>query len=192
MAGGAGGPTSARLSRRWSTSWPTPQSAAKKLQEMNAVARIVAEAEAATLERRVHPAPGEAARPGEALLQLLDPHLFHGLPERRRRALLDQVEAMEAADYDLRHAGGTLELVARGGAAAGSPAVFRGTLRTGESFGIIGWLEHRHGDHTDRRSRPHGNRGRRWRGECARARVAAGACLRCFPRSPQCTWRISR
>jgi hypothetical protein len=27
--------------------------------------------------------------------------------------LLDQVEAMEAAEYDLRHAGGTLELLAR-------------------------------------------------------------------------------
>jgi 2-isopropylmalate synthase len=85
----------------------------EKLQEMNSVARIVAEAEAATLERRVQAAPAEAARPGEAILQLLDPHLLHGLPERRRRALLDQVEAMEAADYDLRHAGGTLELLAR-------------------------------------------------------------------------------
>jgi 2-isopropylmalate synthase len=84
-----------------------------KLQEMNSVARIVAEAEAATLERRVQAAPGEAVRPGEAILQLLDPHLLHGLPERRRRELMDQVEAMEAADYDLRYAGGTLELLAR-------------------------------------------------------------------------------
>jgi 2-isopropylmalate synthase len=85
----------------------------EKLQEMNSVARIVAEAEAATLERRAHATPVEGARPGEGMLQLLDPHLLHGLPERRRRALLDQVEAMEAANYDLRHAGGTLELLAR-------------------------------------------------------------------------------
>ena len=47
------------------------------------------------------------------MLQLLDPHLLHGIPERRRRALLDQVEAMEAEDYDLRRAAGTLELLAR-------------------------------------------------------------------------------
>jgi 2-isopropylmalate synthase len=85
----------------------------EKLEEMNSVARIVAEAEAATLERRVQASPVEAVRPGEGILQLLDPHLLHGLPERRRRALLDQVEALEAADYDLRHAGGTLELLAR-------------------------------------------------------------------------------
>jgi 2-isopropylmalate synthase len=84
-----------------------------KLEEMNAVARKVAEAEAAMIGRRVQPAPADAARPGEAILQVLDPHLLHGLPERRRRALLDQVEALERADYDLRHAGGTLELLAR-------------------------------------------------------------------------------
>jgi 2-isopropylmalate synthase len=84
-----------------------------KFEEMNSVARIVAEAEAAMLERRVPAAPGEAIRPGEAILKLVDPHLLDGLPERRRRALLDQVEAREAADYDLRHAGGTLELLAR-------------------------------------------------------------------------------
>jgi 2-isopropylmalate synthase len=85
----------------------------ERLEEMNSVARIVAEAEAATLERRERGHHLEAARPGETVLQLIDPHLLHGLPERRRRALLDQVEAMEAADYDLRNAGGTLELLAR-------------------------------------------------------------------------------
>jgi 2-isopropylmalate synthase len=84
----------------------------EKLEEMAEAARAVSEAEDAALARRVQPV-SRAPRSGEALLQVLDPHLLQSLHERRRRALLDQVEAMEAEGYDLRNATGTLELLAR-------------------------------------------------------------------------------
>lgn len=45
----------------------------EKLQAMNSVARILIEAETATLERRVEGHHVEAARSGEPLLQRIDP-----------------------------------------------------------------------------------------------------------------------
>jgi len=68
----------------------------QNLDDMSAAARAMAEAEAAALGRRMRTGAENPPRSGETVLQAADPHLLQGVPERRRRALLDQVEMMES------------------------------------------------------------------------------------------------
>jgi 2-isopropylmalate synthase len=74
------------------------------LEEMLGIARVVGDAGAS-------PAPESST--GNALLEGMDPELMAQLTENGRRALNDRIQILEIEDYDLRTAGGTLELLVR-------------------------------------------------------------------------------
>ena len=75
------------------------------LGEMAGVARLVAEAGRTALDRRARMhVVGEA---------LVDQSLLAKLAEPDRRALMDRIQRMESDGYNLRNAGGTLELLIR-------------------------------------------------------------------------------
>jgi 2-isopropylmalate synthase len=83
------------------------------MEEMPRAARLVADAMTNAFGRRgpMHP-PHEPAA-GTGLLDDVDPALLARLTENGTRALKDRIQILELENYDLRTAGGTLELLVR-------------------------------------------------------------------------------
>jgi len=83
------------------------------IEEMTRTARLVADATTAAFGRRgPAPVPYEPTA-GTTLLEDVDPALLARLTESARQALKDRIQLLELEDYDLRTAGGTLELLVR-------------------------------------------------------------------------------